>query len=59
MSAQGYQRHNLKRVSIGFDGDTFEQVKSLAKCCNCSFAEAVRILTTWGFESLKEATIAR
>lgn len=53
MPAQGYQRHNLKRVSIGFDQDTFEDVSKRASKAKTSFAEEVRLLVTIGIETME------
>ena len=51
MSARGYRRHNLKRIVVGLDPDTFADVSAIAAAHQTSFSEAVRTLLTWGLES--------
>lgn len=39
------------KVVVAFDEETFDQIHNLAVKQGTSFAEQVRILTTWGMEA--------
>jgi len=41
-----------RQVTVWFDQETFDEIASLARKSNCSFAEQVRTLVTWGLLSL-------
>jgi hypothetical protein len=42
-----------RRISIGFEYETFDQVRKLAQKNNLSFAEQIRTFTEWGLEALE------
>ena len=43
-----------RQITIWFDQETFDEIASLARKSNCSFAEQVRTLVTWGSMSLTD-----
>ena len=43
-----------RQITIWFDQETFDEIASLARKSNCSFAEQVRTLVTWGLMSLTD-----
>jgi hypothetical protein len=49
----GFARHNgaQQRIIIGFDPETFTQVRRRAKSAGTSFAEQVRVLVEFGLET--------
>ncbi len=49
-SVQRGKRHQ-RRIVIGFDEDTFEQVRRRAATEKTSFAEQARLLIEWGLEA--------
>lgn len=51
--AVGVERREggIRRVSIGFDPETFMQVRRRAAAANVSFGEQVRLLVEWGLEA--------
>jgi hypothetical protein len=44
-----------KRIVIGFDSETFDQVRELAKKSGTSFAEQTRQLVEFGLETVESA----
>jgi hypothetical protein len=40
----------MQRIPVGFDEDTFQQIRGLAKITEVSFAEQVRQLVEFGLE---------
>jgi len=44
------KRHQ-RRIVIGFDEDTFAQIRSRAAAQRTSFAEQARLLIEWGLEA--------
>lgn len=53
--ARGHQRHagsEVRRIVIGFDAETFEQVRSRAVAAGHSFAEEARQLIEFGLEDV-------
>lgn len=44
-------KRNLRRIVIGFDDETFAQIRQRATREKSSFAEQVRLLTEWGLEA--------
>lgn len=58
MSAPGFgsvapgKRHQ-RRIIVGFDDETFEQIRARAKAEQTSFGEQVRLLVEWGLEDAK------
>lgn len=43
-----------RRFTIGFDDDTTDQVRALAKLDRVSVSEKVRQLVEWGLEAVKQ-----
>jgi hypothetical protein len=42
-----------RRIAIGFDDDTFSDVRALALADGVSFAEKIRQLVEWGLEAVQ------
>ncbi|WEK05744.1 MAG: hypothetical protein P0Y65_05675 [Candidatus Devosia phytovorans] len=45
----------MKQISVGFDPETFAQVRSIAVSEGCSMAEAIRTLVEFGLLDMAEA----
>jgi len=43
-------KRHLRKISIGFDLDTFNYICNMAEADNTSFSETVRTLVEWGIE---------
>lgn len=53
-SAQGYRRNETeRRIVIGFDDETFAEIKQRAVKSRTSFAAEVRLLVETGLETVK------
>ena len=42
-----------RQITIWFDQETFDELAALARKGNCTFAEQVRTIVTWGLESAR------
>lgn len=51
MLARGHDYRQQRRVVVGFDPETFDQIRTRAQQHRTSFAEEVRTLIEWGLES--------
>lgn len=47
--------NSLVRIVVGFDVETFDEIRSRALAQRTSFAEQVRLLVTWGLEAAQDA----
>ena len=54
-STAGRSPDSMRRIVIAFDIETFEEVRARATDAGTSFAEQVRLLTTFGLEAANEA----
>ena len=51
MIVRGHQHRHQRRIVVGFDPETFEQVRERAARAQRSFAEEARTLIEWGLEA--------
>jgi hypothetical protein len=49
--ASGKPHGHQLRANVGFDPDTFAEIADRARREKVTFAEAVRLLVTWGLET--------
>lgn len=49
-----YRTAETRRIVIGFDTETFQQVHELAAQAGTSFAEQARLLVEFGLETVEE-----
>lgn len=45
---------NQRRTVVGFDHDTFEEIRDFAINNKITFSEAIRTLVVWGLEDVDE-----
>lgn len=48
-------RRYQKRIVVGFDPETFDQMRSRAVKAGTSMGEQIRLLVEWGLEAEKES----
>jgi hypothetical protein len=55
LPGKGNDYRGQRRIVIGFDEDTFEQIRTRAFKKGTSFAEEARLLIEWGLEAERAA----
>lgn len=54
--ANGHRERNSAhpKISVRFDDQQFDRIEAYARQCDCTFGEAVRLLTDYAFDKLDQ-----